>query len=115
MKIRKNSVSGVALIIVLGFLVIISALTVAFFSSVNTELKASRNFAAGITTRQLAESSVQIVIGQIANATTRGIDTSGVGHEAWASQPGMIRVFGKNSAGTYQESNQPDAFFKLYS
>src|SRR3954470_21880119 len=102
MKIRTNSVSGVALIIVLGFLVIISALTVAFFSSVNTELKASRNFAAGITTRQLSDSAVQIVMGQIANATTRGIDSNGQGHEAWASQPGMIRVYGDNSSGSYR-------------
>lgn len=115
MKIRKNSAPGVALIIVLGFLVIISALTVAFFSSVNTELKASRNFAAGITTRQLADSAVQLIMGQISSATTRGIDASGVGHEAWASQPGMIRVFGTNSGGVYKESDVADAFFKLYS
>lgn len=118
MKIRTNSVSGVALIIVLGFLVIISALAVAFFSSVNTELKASRTFAAGITTRQLAESSIQIVMGQIAAATTRGIDpSSGQGNEAWASQPGMIRVFGvsagPNSGST--ASANADAFYKLYS
>src|ERR1700709_304029 len=98
MKLHKHPVSGVALIIVLGFLVIISALAVAFFSSVNTELKASRNFAAGMTTRQLADSAVQIVMGQIAGATTRGVDISGTGqgNEAWASQPGMIRVYGTN-------------------
>lgn len=115
MNHSKNSISGVALVIVLGFLVIISALAVAFFSSVNTEMKASRNFAAGITTRQLADSAVQVVMGQISSAATRGIDTQGVGHEVWASQPGMIRVFGINSGGTYTESDKADAFFKLYS
>jgi hypothetical protein len=115
MKHRKNSASGVALVIVLGFLVIISALAVAFFSSVNTEMKASRNFAAGITTRQLADSAVQIVMGQISSAVTRGIDTAGVGHEVWASQPGMIRVYGVNAGGAYVESPRADAFFKLYS
>jgi hypothetical protein len=107
MKNRNHSPSGVALIIVLGFLVIISALAVAFFTSITTENKASRNFAAGITTQQLADSAVQIVIGQIADATTRGINPGGAGTEAWASQPGMIRVF--DSFG------QPDAYYLLYS
>ncbi|EDY15877.1 hypothetical protein CfE428DRAFT_6609 [Chthoniobacter flavus Ellin428] len=115
MKHPKNSISGVALVIVLGFLVIISGLAVAFFSSINTEMKASRNFAAGITTRQLADSAVQIVMGQISSATTRGIDSQGMGHEVWASQPGMIRVYGVNAGGTYIESAAADAFFKLYS
>ncbi|MEP6668911.1 MAG: Verru_Chthon cassette protein A [Chthoniobacter sp.] len=119
MKLHKQSVSGVALIIVLGFLVIISALAVAFFSSVNTELKASRNFAAGVTTRQLADSAVQLVMGQISAATMRGVDVNGdgMGNEAWASQPGMIRVYGSNlgvGAGS-TASNRADAFFKLYS
>ncbi len=58
MKHSPSPVSGVALVIVLGFLVIITALAVAFFTSVTTELKASRNFAGGVTTRQLADSAV---------------------------------------------------------
>src|SRR6185312_2045908 len=37
------------------------------------------------------------------------------GHEVWASQPGMIRVYGVNAGGTYTESSAADAFFKLYS
>src|ERR1700761_4648730 len=101
MKTQKSSSFGVALIIVLGFLVIISALAVAFFSSVSTELKASRNFASEVTTRQLADSAVQLVIGQIADATTKTND-------AWASQPGMIRTYG--SAGT--ASSVADTFYK---
>lgn len=107
MKHSPSPVSGVALVIVLGFLVIITALAVAFFTSVTTELKASRNFAGGVTTRQLADSAVQIVMGQIADATTRGLTSGGLGTEAWASQPGMIRVF--NQAGA------PDAYYLLYS
>ncbi|MDR3402984.1 MAG: Verru_Chthon cassette protein A [Chthoniobacter sp.] len=117
MKLPKHSVSGVALVIVLGFLVIISALAVAFFSSVNTELKASRNFAAGMTTRQLADSAVQVVMGQIAAATTRGVDVNGtgLGNEAWASQPGLIRVYGTNLGTSSTASSSADAFYKLYS
>lgn len=61
MKVQNSSRSGIALIIVLGFLVILSALAVAFFSSVTTELQASRNFASGVSTRQLAESAVALV------------------------------------------------------
>ena len=102
MKLQNTSRSGVALVIVLGFLVIVSALAVAFFSSVTTELKSSRNFASGITTRQLAESAVAIVEGQIRDATSA---PSRIGM-AWASQPGMIRVY---------DATAPNAFFKLYS
>src|SRR5687768_13928265 len=100
MRSKSASEYGVALVIVLGFLVIISALAVAFFSSVTTELKASRNFASGVTTRQLAESTVQLVMGQIRNATNRQ-------NGAWASQPGMIKVF--------DDDGRADAFVKLYS
>ena len=104
MKPQINTRSGVALVIVLGFLVIISALAVAFFSSVTTELKASRTYASGVSTRQLAESAVNLVMGQISEATSRT-------DAAWASQPGMIRVYGGGS-GT---SNALNTLFKLYS
>lgn len=97
--------AGVALIIVLGFLVIISGLAIAFFSSVTTEVQGSRNFASGITTRHLAESAVGIVMGQIRDATTKV-------NAAWGSQPGLIRVFGDGSGGV---SAKADAFYKLYS
>jgi hypothetical protein len=104
MKSKALRQSGIALVIVLGFLVIISALAVAFFSSVTTELKASRNFASVVTTRQLAESVTQIVTGQIRNATDRA-------NGCWASQPGMIRVFRTGSNAT----SRADVFVKLYS
>ena len=99
MKSQSPRQAGVALIIVLGFLVIISALAVAFFSSVTTELKATRNFASGVTTRQLAESAVNVVMGQVRDASSQP-------NMAWASQPGMIRVY---------DTSAPNAFYKLYS
>ncbi len=83
---------------------LISALAVAFFSSVTTELKASRNFASGVSTRQLADSAISVVMGQIRDATSRD-------NAAWASQPGMIRVYRSGSSA----SATADAFFKLYS
>jgi uncharacterized protein (TIGR02600 family) len=104
MKSRSLSNSGVALIIVLGFLVIITGLVMAFFTSVSTELQASRNFASGVTTRQLADSAVGVVMGQLREATTRPNAT-------WASQPGALRVYG--AAGAV--SPNLDSIYKLYS
>ncbi len=91
---------GVALVIVLAFLVLLSALVIAFFSSVSTEFSASKSFADGVTTRQLADSAVNLVMGQIQEAATRE-------DAAWASQPGLVRV--------YDNTGQADSFFKLYS
>ncbi len=108
MKNKSSSTSGVALVIVLGFLVLISVLAVAFFSSVNTELKGARTFASGVTTRQLADSAVNIIQAQIRDATARE-------NGAWASQPGMIRVYRDANGTTSAPSKNAEAFFKLYS
>jgi hypothetical protein len=105
---RGPAPAGVALVIVLAFLLLISILAVAFFASVTAELKGARNYAGGVSTRQLADSAVQIVMGQIADATTRGIDpTTGLGREGWASQPGLLRVF--------DATGNPDSDYLLYS
>jgi hypothetical protein len=107
---------GIALVIVLGFLVILSSLAIAFFSSVTTELKASQNYANTATTRQLADTAVNIVEGQIREATSITWNTSAHSWGAWASQPGMIRVFGNGGGGVGSSaSSAPFAFYKLYS
>lgn len=101
---RPRERSGAALIIVVAFLVLISGLVIAFYSRVGTELSASRSYAEGVNARQLADSAIGVVMGQIREATT-------VTNGAWASQPGMIRVYGTGtdaSASAY-------AFYKLYS
>jgi len=95
---------GVALVIVLSFLVLISAIILGFFSSVSTELTSSKAAAASATTRQLADSAVNIVMAQMVDATKGGTGNSTV---AWASQPGMIR--------TFDTSGGAKDFFKLYS
>jgi len=96
---------GVALVIVLGFLVLLSGLAIAFFSSVTTELGASRTYSNNITTRQLADSAVNIVMGQVREGTARK-------SAVWGSQPGLIRVY-RDGGGS--PSANADAFFKLYS
>ena len=91
---------GVALVVVLAFLVLLSALIVSFFSSVTTEYTAAKSFSDGLSTRQLADSAVNLVMGQIREATTQQ-------NSAWASQPGMIRV--------YDQDGSVGGFYKLYS
>jgi uncharacterized protein (TIGR02600 family) len=93
--------SGAALVIVLSFLVLITIMVVAFFSSTATEAVAAKTETHLQTTRQLADSTIQYVIGQIRQATSGGTT------RAWASQPGMIR--------TWDTSGNPEQAFKLYS
>src|SRR4051794_761621 len=90
---------GVALVLVLAFLVLISVFVVGFFVSATSELQQSSGYAATISTHQLSETASNIVIGQIREATTRP-------GEVWASQPGMLRTF---------RTNVPKSFYKLYS
>jgi hypothetical protein len=90
---------GVALVLVLAFLVLISVFVVGFFVSATGELQQSAGYAATVSTQQLSESATNIVIGQIREATTRP-------GEVWASQPGMLRTF---------RTNVPRSFYKLYS
>ncbi len=101
---------GVALVIVLGFLVLISGLIIAFFSSVSTELGSATSYAAGVSTKQLSDTATNLVIGQITDATQGYQNPSTPSTTtmlSWASQPGMIR--------NYDQSGKPYRFYKLYS
>ena len=105
----STSRCGVALVIVLGFLVLITVVIVAFLTSVSTEHSTASIAAAGATGKELADASVQLVIGQIRQATSMGPNV------AWASQPGMIRTYGSGGTGSYTASSSPLAYYKLYS
>jgi len=96
---------GIALVLVLAFLVLITVFVIAFFSSVTTENSDASSYAAQTSVKQLADTAVNIVIGTIRTATT-GTAPNG-GPTAWASQPGMIR--------TYDNTGNPAADYKLYS
>jgi uncharacterized protein (TIGR02600 family) len=102
LKYRPSNGSrrGIALVLVLVFLVLLTGLLLAFFSSATLNLAASSSYANGASTRQLSDSAVSYAMSQIATAT------SGT-NVAWASQPGMIR--------TYDQSGEKLAFYKLYS
>lgn len=94
-----------ALVIVLGCLVLLSILVVAFFASVSTERKSAQSYANSSSVKLLAESTVNVVMGQIKEAT-KGTDSTG-NTLAWASQPGMIR--------TYNSQGLAEGYYKLYS
>ncbi len=104
--------SGVALVIVLAMLVLATGLVIAFFSTVTSEATSSTVEANDTQIKQLADSIVDIITGQIVEAT-KGFETDSGGNPdlnkplVWASQPGAIR--------TFKENGQPDRVFKLYS
>lgn len=92
---------GVALIIVLSALVLLSGLMIAFFMSVSTERSSAKTFAENNEARKLADTALNLVIAQIKDATV------GTGTTGWMSQPGLIR--------TYSPTGSLIAAYKLYS
>jgi hypothetical protein len=98
---------GVALVIVLVFVVLLSVFILSFFTNSQNELSAAQSFSGQISAQQLAETATSVVMGQIREATSRP-------GSAWASQPGMIRSYG-GAAATSTTQDAADAFFKLYS
>ncbi|HSJ04395.1 MAG TPA: Verru_Chthon cassette protein A, partial [Verrucomicrobium sp.] len=109
MKVLPSRRKGMALVLVLSFLVLLSALILAFFGSVTTETKASRYTDAGNRSRELVDTATSVVMAQIRSATTRGANI------AWASQPGMIRTYGVAAGTSSGASSAPLEYYKLYS
>jgi uncharacterized protein (TIGR02600 family) len=97
----RPSQAGAALVIVLGFLAILFGLVVTFLSRTTVERSSSASFAASASTRQYADTAVQLVQANIRDATTQGTRV------AWTSQPGMIRTF--DDTGAFVRA------YKLYS
>lgn len=115
MKISKVCLSskGIALVLVLGFLVLVSGIVLAFFSSVQTDLQSSKAYASSATVKQLADTSVNIVMGQIIDGSKTFEIPGRPGQKGsgrrltWISQPGLISTF--DDEGAAQRA------FKLYS
>ena len=100
---------GAALVIVLSFLVLITGLVLTIFISVTNESSTAASYASGASSKQLADSAVQLVMATIRDATTSG---TGV---AWASQPGMIRTYGASTANGSSRIPLALNYYKLYS
>src|SRR5687768_3353684 len=81
---------GVALLTVLTCMALLMVLVLAMLSLSRMETQSSAIAGQISSVRNLAQVPSNLVMGQIREAT------SGLGYEkTWASQPGMIRVFGK--------------------
>ncbi|MEZ0385773.1 MAG: Verru_Chthon cassette protein A [Verrucomicrobium sp.] len=107
-RVKGRKPSGIALISVLSVLALLMVLVLAVISMSRTEIRSSASYARITDVRTLADLPVNVVMGQIRQAT------SGLGEtRTWASQPGMIRVFG-TEAGAQGRSRLLQAY-RLYS
>ncbi len=88
-----------ALVLVLGTLVLLSAIVIGFLATVRQDRTSSAYYESGTMARQYADTAVTVAIAQIAEATSNP-DLS------WISQPGLLRTF---------DANGPVAAYKLYS
>lgn len=100
---RFHRLEGAALIIVLSCLVLVTTLIIGFLSRSQTERGNSVSYRGGTGSRNLADYAVNVVMAQIRAATT-GDNAA----NAWASQPGAIRVYANNAATLVN-------IYKLYS
>lgn len=100
---NRNPPSGAALILVLASLIFVSVLTVAFLSSMRSKLVLAKSGAEAGQVRLLAGTAVNIAISQVRDATKK----SGQENLAWASQPGMVRL--------YDDKGAAAGYYKLYS
>ena len=98
----KSRQGAMALVIVLGALVLITLLCLAFFTSTSRELNASKSYASGVLARFYADTAVHIALGQLSAATTVDDAT-----KTWTSQPGLLRQF--------DDQGRQIKVFKLYS
>jgi uncharacterized protein (TIGR02600 family) len=100
---RFHRLEGAALVIVLSCLVLVTALIIGFLSRAQTERGNSASYRGGMGSRNLSDYAVNVVMAQIRAATT-GTNAA----NAWASQPGAIRVYASNAATLVN-------IYKLYS
>lgn len=98
---RHSRQSGMALVIVLSMLVLITALVTGLLIRAGYDHAAATSYHASSSARQLADTAVNLVQGQINQATSLG-----AGY-AWASQPGAVRV--------YNNSGNLNTIYRLYS
>ena len=99
--------SGAALIVTLTLLLLITGLAISLFMTANTELQSASQFKNSQGLTELSDICVNLVMGQIKDATTTGATNTPATRSTWASQPGMIR--------TYASSTNAATSYKLYS
>jgi len=110
-QIQYNK-KGFALVVTLSVVVLLTFLIIAFFSSATRDQQETENYSDNTEAEHLASATINLVVGQIREATFGFVRDSAGNAEtdsrlAWASQPGMIR--------TFDSDGQPYRYFKLYS
>ena len=102
--LRSKPQSGAALIITLTLLLLITGLAISLFMTANTELQSASQFKNSQGLTELSDICVNLVMGQIKDATTTGATNNPANRSTWASQPGMIRTYGSstNAAMSYK-------------
>ena len=107
--LKQGRRSGIALVLVLSVLILLTAVVVAFFTNATTDLTSSKGYSDELRVKLLGDSAVNLVEAQIRKATEGAVDPTQNGSAplAWASQPGMIR--------TYDTTGNTVAAYKLYS
>lgn len=103
-SVQQNSfrrhTDGMALVLVLAVLVLFSGLVLAIFFTSRMSRQSSSLFASSVEARFLVDTSVNLCMTQITDAT-------GEKDRAWISQPGLIRTFTGN--------RNPAINYRLYS
>jgi hypothetical protein len=102
-NLRPQNISaqeGMALVIVLSVLVLLTIMVVGFLSRATIDRTSASAYSDGDRNSLLSDYAVNIVQAQIDHASTRT-------NAAWASQPGMVRTFAQD--GTLLQA------YKLYS
>lgn len=94
-KKTEKARKGMALVLVLAVLVLLTVLVVGFLSRAMVERRAAAGYANSQKTQQLADLAVGTVQAQIDHATRQ---TDGNRPAPWASQPGMVRTFEQNGS-----------------
>jgi len=87
--------SGMALVLVLSAVVLLSVLLIAFLSTAKTERSAANSQLNQTEARVLSENVLSLVTAQIREASTQN-------GTAWASQPGLIRTYSNSGNKTYK-------------
>lgn len=118
---RRHRNRGAALIIVLMVMALLLVFILGLISLANIEQRASSAFSDTMDSRALSELTMDLAIAQIRKATEENSPTEEPTsqnnieqHKTWASQPGMIRVFGTEEDASGFRA-KPVAAYKLYS
>ena len=95
--LRPKPQSGAALIVTLTLLLLITGLAISLFMTANTELQSASQFKNSQGLTELSDICVNLVMGQIKDATTTNAAGAPASRSTWASQPGMIRTYGSST------------------